>query len=220
MSQKGLIIPLCKTLPRWRRRKGDRRQELLDAALTLFLSHGYSDTRMDDVALLAGVGKGTLYNYFENKETLFFSAIEHNTQCQVDGALAIIDSHRGSSESLIRILMTVWWDSVFSKTTGSLLKIVISESGTFPSIAKFYLDSVIKPLEEVLSGIVNRGSVSGEFLPTSNATAIAQIPLNNLMMLALWRLTFVDESRTENLAETVETVLDTVLRGIRRIDIP
>jgi len=40
-------------------------------------------------------------------------------------------------ENLIRILLKTWWGSVLSKITGSLLKIVISESTKFPAIAKF-----------------------------------------------------------------------------------
>lgn len=49
----------------------DRKAELLHHAEVLFAQRGYEDTRMVDIADAAGVAKGLVYWYFENKETLF-----------------------------------------------------------------------------------------------------------------------------------------------------
>ena len=180
----------------------------------MFLARGYTATRLEDVAALAGVTKGTIYNYFENKGRLFLSVIEHNSKCQVDGAMAIAKNHRDSMEILIRVLLQTWWDSVLSKTTGGLLKIVISESARFPAIARFYLDSVIEPLQAILADVVSRGVASGEFR-TLDVEAASRVPLDNLLMLALWRTTFDDGSNADNLTEAVETTLDIYLRGLK-----
>lgn len=200
------------TLPR-KRRKEERPGEILEAALKLFLARGYSATRLEDVAALAGVAKGTTYNYFENKGRLFLSVIERSTKCSVDGAMLIIKGHQGSMESLIRILLVTWWDSVLSKTTGGLLKIVISESTKFPAIAKFYLDSVIEPLQAILADVVRRGIASGEFREI-DAEAMSRVALDNLLMLALRRVTFSNGSNAYDFAEAIETTLDVCLRGL------
>ncbi|EZP27282.1 TetR/AcrR family transcriptional regulator [Pseudomonas sp. RIT288] len=52
-----------------------KRRAILDAAKTLFLSHGYANTSMDAVAAEAGVSKLTVYSHFNDKETLFSSAV-------------------------------------------------------------------------------------------------------------------------------------------------
>jgi AcrR family transcriptional regulator len=49
----------------------DRKAELLHHAEQLFAERGYEDTRMIDIAAAAGVAKGLVYWYFENKDTLF-----------------------------------------------------------------------------------------------------------------------------------------------------
>ena len=49
----------------------DRKAELLRHAEQLFAERGYEDTRMIDIAAAAGVAKGLVYWYFENKDTLF-----------------------------------------------------------------------------------------------------------------------------------------------------
>ncbi|PTT31715.1 TetR/AcrR family transcriptional regulator [Pseudomonas sp. HMWF021] len=52
-----------------------KRRAILDAAKTLFLTHGYANTSMDAVAGEAGVSKLTVYSHFNDKETLFSSAV-------------------------------------------------------------------------------------------------------------------------------------------------
>jgi AcrR family transcriptional regulator len=85
------------TKPRWTRRKEARPQELLAAALELFVERGYAATRLDDVASRAGVTKGTLYLYFPSKEDLFFAMVRENLLPVLDEAQALIDGWAGSS---------------------------------------------------------------------------------------------------------------------------
>ena len=59
-----------KAEPRWQRKKEERPQEILSAALELFVQQGFSATKVEQVARKAGVTPGTLYVYFENKEAL------------------------------------------------------------------------------------------------------------------------------------------------------
>ena len=49
----------------------ERKQQLLDAAESLFASRGYGPTRIADICEAAGVAKGLFYWYFETKESLF-----------------------------------------------------------------------------------------------------------------------------------------------------
>ena len=56
--------------PRGRPLVDDKRRRILDAALPVFAAKGYHGTAVPDVAEAAGVGTGTLYRYFANKEAL------------------------------------------------------------------------------------------------------------------------------------------------------
>jgi AcrR family transcriptional regulator len=53
------------------RKPVDRRKQVLDASARSFETYGYKATTMDQIAKLAGVGKGTIYTFFANKEELF-----------------------------------------------------------------------------------------------------------------------------------------------------
>lgn len=205
------------TASRWQRRKAQRPGEILEAALGLFLAHGYAATRLEDVAASAGVRKGSLYNYFENKQQLFLSVIEHYSECRVGEAMTAIEQHRGSMAALIRILLTAWCDSIFSKGTGSVLKIVIAESANFPAAARFYLDAVIAPLQAILADVVHRGIMDGEFRAIG-ANGMSQLPLANLLMLGLLGVAFNPGSDAEDQVRALQATLDVYLCGLKGDD--
>src|SRR5688500_12380389 len=52
-------------------RSAERRHAIIDAALVEFAAKGFAAARLDDIAAQAGVGKGTIYLYFADKESLF-----------------------------------------------------------------------------------------------------------------------------------------------------
>jgi len=54
-----------------------KKEKLIDIASELFAQHDYHQVCMDDIAVKANVGKGTLYNFFNSKEDLYFSIIEY-----------------------------------------------------------------------------------------------------------------------------------------------
>ena len=56
-------------------KKSEKRKLILDAAFELILEKGYSNTKIIDIANGAGIGKGTLYEYFESKEALVLELV-------------------------------------------------------------------------------------------------------------------------------------------------
>src|SRR3954452_9698821 len=87
-----------------------KRQQILDTAARLFAKQRYDQVRLDDVAAAAGVGKGTLYVYFDNKDDLYFSIayegfcdlIERLEAQVVDHATPAVDRLRRIVEGLVQ----------------------------------------------------------------------------------------------------------------------
>lgn len=57
-------------------RSKTRRQRLLDAALEVFTSHGYSDAAIDQIARASDTSKGGLYFHFPSKQALFLALLD------------------------------------------------------------------------------------------------------------------------------------------------
>lgn len=57
--------------------KGElRKKQILDCAKQIFSEKGYYDTQVEDIIKLARIGKGTIYQYFRNKEDVFFTLLD------------------------------------------------------------------------------------------------------------------------------------------------
>jgi AcrR family transcriptional regulator len=168
------------------RRKQTRPQELLDAALALFVEKGFAATRAEEVAQRAGVSKGTLYLYYASKEELFKAMVRQNLSSLIAEGQAQVDSFEGSSSELLGLLMSTWWERVGSTPAAGIHKVVLAEVRNFPDLAQFYADEVTQPAQRLFSSAVQRGIRRGEFrlLPVQE---VAHALLAPMIYLALHR---------------------------------
>ena len=174
------------TEPSHRRRKDARPQELLDAALALFVEKGFAATRAEEVAERAGVSKGTLYLYYPSKEELLKAVISHNLSARIKEGAVRAAGYEGSAGSLMRGILTDWWGDLYDSPAAGVFKLVITEVRNFPEIAEYYASQVINPAHELLGGVVRRGIALGEFRAVDVDHAVHSLVLP-LVMLCLHR---------------------------------
>src|SRR4051794_9269701 len=144
------------------RRKEARPGEIVAAALASFAERGYAATRLEDVAAAAGISKGTIYLYFPTKEDLFRAVVRQAVLPNIEAAEAQFASHSGSSADLLRGLGLRFLRLLNSDLT-AVPKLVVAESGNFPTLAQFYADTVLRRGFALIEGILNRGIRRGEF---------------------------------------------------------
>ena len=169
-----------------RRRKEARPQELIQAALELFVSKGYAATRLEDVAARAGVSKGALYLYFDNKEALFEAVIREGIVPTLDAGEALLAAYQGDSAGLVRALLFTWWERVGATPLAGVIKLMISEAGNFPAVAQYYYDNVIVRGRRLMAEALQRGVASGEFRQIDVPMTI-EVVFSPLLMLVIWR---------------------------------
>jgi len=145
------------------RRKEARPQELLEAALSLFVEKGFAATRSEEVAARAGVSKGTLYLYYPSKEELFKAVVRESLGTKIAEGVAELGKHQGSMAELLTWMLWSWWERLGLTPAGGIHKIMMSEAGNFPELAAFYTTEVIEPSCALLAEVVQRGIASGEF---------------------------------------------------------
>jgi AcrR family transcriptional regulator len=203
--------------PTRQRRKEARPQELLNAALDLFVEKGFSAARSDEVAARAGVSKGTLYLYFPSKEELFKAVIRSNVSVLIAQGQAIADQFVGSSAELLRLLLHTWWQRVGDTPAGGIFKIIIAEVRNFPELAQFYTDEVVIPAHRLLSGTLQRGIDRGEFrrVPLHEATHVLITPLL-FMTLHKHSIGACSAMRPEiDPVRLIDTQIDLILHGLQ-----
>ncbi|MDL2355175.1 MAG: TetR/AcrR family transcriptional regulator [Pseudomonadota bacterium] len=202
--------------PRWERRKGARPQELLAAALDLFVERGFASTRLEDVAKRAGVSKGTLYLYFTNKEELFKAVVRDSIVPVIGAAEASIAGFEGHSADLLRGVITEWWQQLGASKASGITKLIMAEAGNFPDIACFYQEEVIARGTRMFASMLERAVARGEFRPL-DVTIMTQVLIAPMLMLMTWKHSVgpCDQSHLDPLA-FLDAFLDMALHGLLR----
>lgn len=175
-----------KTPGRRRRRKEARPAELTAAALEFFVDKGYAATRLEDVAAAAGVSKGTLYLYFENKEALFKAVVREGLLPALADGEAMVAGFAGGSDELLRQVLAGMWRQIGSQRIGGIPKLVFAEAHNFPEIARFYHEEVIQRGTALIRSVIERGIARGEFRPLDVEVAV-YVVIAPLLMRMIWR---------------------------------
>lgn len=202
--------------PTHRRRKDARPGEIVDAALSLFVERGFAATRLDDVAERAGVSKGTVYLYFDSKEALLAEAVGRDIGPMLGEFARRIDDESLSASALIEIFMRRWWSLLSASKLQGVPKLMVSESGNFPELARhFVVNFIARMQDEVLAAVLRKGIARGEFAPMDVPYAV-RVLIHGLVFMPVWlhSLGKVDPRELDP-QRYLDCWLDLTLRGLR-----
>ena len=208
--------------PPRRRRKEARPVELIDAALEVFVEKGFAAARIDEVATLAGVSKGTLYLYYPSKESLLKAVIRHHLSLPITSGAEAFAGYRGSMAALLRDALVPAWLAIVEGPASGVIKLVVTEVRNFPDIAGFYAREVIEPAQRLIGAAIERGIARREFRRVDVADTVRSIVLP-LVTLCLYRHSLaasvpacMPELANGGMRSFIDHHLDLVLRGLSR----
>jgi AcrR family transcriptional regulator len=174
-------------------RKSDpaKRIRIIDAATQVFARKGYNGTIMSEVAQVAGIGKGTIYEYFRSKEALFFAVFEHlmnQTREHLQRALAITTgSIARHLETLSDGLMHMWLPQL------DLYALVLefwSATATRPGGRQFKqaFQKAYTELRHLLADQIQSGYEKGEFKASADPIQIAAVLIGtwDALLIQAW----------------------------------
>jgi AcrR family transcriptional regulator len=199
------------------RRKEARPGELLDAALDLFVEKGFAATRAEEVAARAGVSKGTLFLYFPSKEELFKAVVRENISGRFQEWNQEFETFEGNTADMLRYCMKVWWDRIGASKASGITKLIISEARNFPDIAAFYQQEVIRPGQDLIRRIIQRGVDRGEFqVPDMEyATFSITAPMVFLIMMKHSLGACIPKDYPLDPERYISSQVETLLHGLR-----
>jgi AcrR family transcriptional regulator len=92
-----------------RTRTLEQKEKILEAASGLFGTQRFHEVRMDDIADVAAVGKGTLYRYFEDKEQLYLAVLARSSadfMNRVCEGVTLVEGLRAQLEALVSVIIS------------------------------------------------------------------------------------------------------------------
>ncbi|HHV65074.1 MAG TPA: TetR/AcrR family transcriptional regulator [Peptococcaceae bacterium] len=190
------------------KKKEALREKILQAAKECFLTDGFAETTIADIAERANIGVGTLYNYFPSKALLFIESYYREIGNPTDKLAAIINKHGDNpaltityiievyteiyktlDKAALRELMTVFFDSINKH----------QELGEFYTTSKFMF---VEFIAKVLKAYQEKGLLRSDLDPTDSAFCLFSI-------IAIQTFYFILDDKI-----TFETLLNNILRQI------
>jgi AcrR family transcriptional regulator len=164
-----------------------RRNQILDAATTAFAQKGYHRATVQDVAKIAGIAAGTIYNYFENKTALLMGILErlNETERRDDDMAQMTKMDiRAFTQHYMRRRFEVLMQNGFE-----IFQIVLSEVLIDSDLRAIYMQQVIEPTfalaEHYFTQIVGEGKIRSDvdvplMLRLTSATVVGILVLRVL----------------------------------------
>jgi len=209
-------MPQAVAKPRWRRRKDARPEEIISAALEVFADRGFAATKLEDVARRAGVTKGTIYLYFENKEALFKALIRQTIVPVIAQGEELARSFPGSARELFERLVREYWRLVGETSLVGIPKLMMAEANNFPELARFYYEEVVTRGHRLMAGVLERGIKAGEFRPVNVAVA-TKLAMAPVMHAVIARKAFsACMPEGFDVTKYLDTHIDLYLHGISK----
>ena len=154
------------------RSKLERREKILTAARMLFTEYGYEAATMNQIAALAGLGKGTVFNYVTDKRDIIFLIFHEDMTTLVENALAGASVKQGYVEKMLSIAELHY--RLYERNP-KLSRILLNE--TLIHSEGLHLDEFLKLRSRLIKGmaaIVAEGQKAGQVTTAETADFIAR----------------------------------------------
>ncbi len=171
---------------KFRRRAEARPDEVLDAALDLFIRFGFAATRVEDIARRAGLSKGAVYLYYPSKQAIMQALIERAVVPIAARAEELGRNEGDDPRRTLAAIVRMLGGGVADPRIAAIPKIIIGEAGNFPELAESYRRKVIERGLGALTAVLRRGVETGHFRALDPELAVRNVvgPLLAHLLLA------------------------------------
>lgn len=187
----------------------NKRVRLLKAAVKVFAKKGFYNTRVEEIAKVAGVATGTTYLYFENKDDILISIFEEEMEPILARLREGIESKGSAREKMEAFVHNHLKMVEVNEDMAQLLMVELRSSSKF---LHGYKGTKFKEYLAIVEEIFVEGQMNGEFKAELNPVLVKQIIFGAVDQIALnWTLS---KSRKIPLTQSAREVTSVVLQGI------
>jgi len=203
---------------RRKREKDNRKNAILKAARKLFFDKGFKNVTVESIAKKAELSKGSVYLYFKSKEDIYTQILLSDID-RFHKVIANLMQEGQSSSTMLMGLANIYAD--FFMNDRELFRIMMNymlniDHMNLPEEIDHLIVKATNKTIDIIEEIFMIGVRSGEFPPyidlRQKRNAIWGL-LNGIISLHLF--TGSEEKRAERIRSTIQTGLNTFLRGMR-----
>jgi TetR/AcrR family transcriptional repressor of mexJK operon len=194
-------------------RSPEKERQILDGAAAAFAQDGYEGASMSHIASMAGVSKGTLYNYFAGKKDLFAAFVQRECTQRLLLVFDEIDADGPLEATLLRIGRRIL-DMLLSESGLLIYRMVVAEAQKFPELAEAFHAAGPRPALARMTALIARQTDAGRLsVPDPEFAAEQLFGLMQTRMVMQRRMGMTSQVSEDEVARVVQAAVQLFLRG-------
>ena len=187
----------------------ETRKRITLAALNEFNQLGYANSKIASIAVSAGVGKGTIYSYFETKEKLFEGVIDYLIEDTYHPIQSNELTDNVSVAAFILQQMLPAIDNIESAGRANIARLVLSEGKNFEHIRELYEQKIYQPGQVELQKLIQI-AIDRKELPPDSQPEILTV----LILAPIWMGIVHNGILSPHQAQNIRTLFEINIRNI------
>ena len=184
----------------------DRREEIYEKALELFVAEGYDQTPLSRIAKALGITKAGLYHYFKSKEELLFFIHERNVKRDL---MPIIEAAEKINDPEKRISYVIRQYTDASMKRDASARVLIHEVGKLETEHREKINQIWRRFFDLIRDSLSELEALGK-CKKMNKTFVAFA----LIGMCRWTFNWFDQERSDSGNELGDTYDEIFFRGI------
>lgn len=158
----------------------ERRHEIKDVAVSLFIEKGFGKTSMREIAETMNMGKSSLYDFFTSKAEIMVFAYEEEIKTAVSATRKIIDIQQPSRQCLLEIMHN---NLNYTKRNRYLIGWLNTEAIYLDEAYQKRLSTARYAYQDIVQSVIEKGITEKHFRETDPALA-TRLLINSMLSIA------------------------------------
>ncbi|GJM16233.1 MAG: TetR family transcriptional regulator [Thermodesulfobacteriota bacterium] len=184
------------------------REETLSKAMDLFWEKGYKATSIDDLVDRMGIKRGSIYNTYGDKHSLFIAAVEYYAEEVTSKTIKVLESPGSPLENIKLFFETIVNTPPNRKTRGCLISNTVVELAPHDEKVAETVRIILEKIQTAFLNCLNRAVEVGELSKDTDTQALSHFLATNTHGLIVTGKSAVNNKQMKDVVNIILSTLN------------
>ena len=190
------------------------KEQILEAAMKVFVKKGYSQTRMEDIAELSGLSKGAIYHHYDSKKNLFLALIDYWEEYFFFKVFFNKDVKSKKAEDLLRDMATDIIETFKSSKYILLAELEFWSLANHDEDVRAKTEALYMKLMKLIRSIISKGIKENDFKQLN--VDVAALSVMTSLQGVIWFSIFKDTDKMISAEQYLNDVIEFIIYGFKK----
>jgi len=190
------------------------KEQILEAAMKVFVKNGYSQTRMEDIAEVSGLSKGAIYHHYDSKKSLFLSLIDYWEEYFFFKVFFNKDVKSKKAEDLLRDMAKDIIETFKSSKYILLAELEFWSLANHDEDVRAKTEALYMKLMKLIRSIISKGIKENDFKKLN--VDVAALSVMTSLQGVIWFSIFKDKDKMISAEQYLSDVIEFIIYGFKK----